>query len=407
MSPLSLLAVLPILAPAAQEPIERTAPKKTVLPDEPVVLPLDLSRGWPVIEVFVGAEGPYQMILDTGASVTVLNKGMREALGLESLGKTRIGDPSNPTAVEADLVELEFLGIGDAYFEDVPAIAWEEDLGLGRMGLAGIVGFPVFADCLLTLDYPAQEVRIHTGELPEPDGRRVLALTPEGPLNLTIQVGGETVDAHLDSGNPGGLTLPGHLEEKLALVPGSEFSGTGRRASGPTQYRGGILEANVAIGGVVLERPRVAFDASLPMANFGKTFLDGCPVTLDLKNRRLELGAVEPAPRRVVRAGPGARRTPPPGSRHLGVEIRMEGGGSLTVGRVVPGSLAEESGIEAGDVLVSVDGKPLSMSDRSPLSDALAGTGAFALGIERAGKELVIEIPAQEEESEGQGASVR
>ena len=34
-------------------------------------------------------------------------------------------------------------------------------------------------------------------------------------------------------------------------------------------------------------------------------------------------------------------------------------------------------------------------------------TWSLELAIERAGKELVIEIPAQEEESEGQGASVR
>ena len=154
-------------------------------------------------------------------------------LGLEPIGQTRVGDPSNPTALAVDIVELSYLRLGDAYFEELRAIVWERDMGLTAAGIDGIVGLPVFEDCLVTFDYAAGEVRIYAGELPAADGRRVLDFEREDLVSIPLEVGGETIDAHLDSGNSSrGLILPGRLEA-LPLVPGSEFSGRGMRPSGP------------------------------------------------------------------------------------------------------------------------------------------------------------------------------
>lgn len=407
MNPLALLFVLPALAPAFQDALSHRAPKETVLPDETVVLPLDLSLGWPVVEVGIGERGPYRMIVDTGASVTVLESHMKQELELEPIGQTRIGDPSNPTANEVDIVQLTYLRLGDAYFEDLEAIAWERDMGLTRAGIDGIVGLPVFEDCLVTFDYAARELRIRAGELPPADGRRVLDFERGGHVNLPLEVGGETIEAHLDSGNSRDVVLPGRLEEELALVPGSKTAGQGMRASGPVDFTGGTLEGDVRIGGLVLERPRVAFDDSLPFANLGRSFFEQGTVTLDLANGRIELGGVPQAAVKAVAQeetppgeGPGVRRVDmSEGRRKLGIEMTLGAGPDLRVGRVIPGSLAESCGLQAGDVLRKVDGTAVSPANTTPLSAVLSTPAAFEIEVERAGEKVVIAVPGKDDAS--------
>jgi len=383
---LALPALVPCLQDSAQEPLEGRAPKQTHLPEAPVVMPLDLSRGWPVIEVRLGEHGPYKMILDTGSSVTVLNARLQEELGIESSGTTRLGDPSNPTAREFDVITLPELAIGDAFFEELTAVTWTQDMGLSSVGIDGIVGLPVFQDCLLTLDYAAKEVRIEQGALPAADGTRVVEFAGKDNITLTLEVEGETVDAHFDSGNSRNIVLPSKLEDKLRLVPGTEHTGTATRASGSFPVRGGKLDGEIRVGGRVLVSPEVIFDDSLPVANVGRTFLEQGPVTIDLKNRRMRIGE---APRQAGRQV----RDMSKGGRRLGIEMALGGGAELRISRVVPGSLAEKSGFLAGDVLLTVNDTPVSAIDHQALKDALSKPAGFPIEVRRDDERLVIQVP--------------
>ena len=394
---LSMLVATLALAPTPQEtgppPIEGTSPKRTELPDEPVVVPLDLSRGWPVIEVMMGDHGPYRMILDTGSSVTVLNARLLAEQGIEPAGKTRVGDPSNPTAVEVDLAPVPRLQIADALFEEFTAIAWSDDMGMSGMGLDGIVGMPTFRDCLLTLDYGAGEARIQRGELPAADGVRVLEFEGNGTIDVRLEVAGETVLAHFDSGNAGSIKLPGTMEARLPLVAGSEVTRSGRRASGPVEMRGGILDGTVRVGSLAMERPEVMFDDSLVAGNIGRSFLDQGPVTIDLKNGRLRLGTVDSVAQNP-RTPSGARvRDLSRGGRRLGIQLTPGAGPELRISQVMSGSLAERSGLKAGDVLLTVDGKSVSSSDHEPLREALSRPDAFPIQVQRGDEKLEIRIP--------------
>jgi CubicO group peptidase (beta-lactamase class C family) len=70
----------------------------------------------------------------------------------------------------------------------------------------------------------------------------------------------------------------------------------------------------------------------------------------------------------------------------LGVAMEIGEGGSVRVEQVLPGSAAERDGLQVGDVLISVDGKPLSSNPMAVLSEYLATGRPIPLAVERAGK---------------------
>src|SRR5262249_33083944 len=168
MSPVSairrsspLIVVLALLAPVASLAAKPKAPKAdpegapptaTVLAaGDTASAPLDLGFGQPVVEVFVNGHGPYRMFLDTGAGTTVLALSLVEALGRAKRGKTRLGDPANPQAVEADKVLLDSLRIGAATFRGVSGVTFDRTSLHGDTNVPrGVVGFPVFHELLQT-----------------------------------------------------------------------------------------------------------------------------------------------------------------------------------------------------------------------------------------------------------------
>lgn len=83
------------------------------------------------------------------------------------------------------------------------------------------------------------------------------------------------------------------------------------------------------------------------------------------------------------------------GSNSLLGEVLEETSGGLLVTSVFPASPADEAGLRAGDILVSVDGNPLtSIADRDALLQSTAPSGdGIDLVVLRAGVELTLVAP--------------
>lgn len=298
--------IAPLLAATPQEPApvaegelsqRASEPRRTLLPEQEIVVPADYSSGWPIVQVELDGQGPFGMILDTGAMGLVLDVDLAADLDLEVVGTARIGDPSDPEANEVERVWVGSLVLGAARFEELEAVAWERPAAMRRPGVRAILGLPVFARCLLTLDRGAGVVRLARGPLPEPDGVTVLPLERDafGVITLSLEVAGQRVPAHLDSGNARSVVLPARLEAHVPLVPGSQGRGRGMRASGPVEFTLGVLDGELRIGGaggIVLRRPEVRFDPELPHANLGASFLQACVPTIDQEHGRIRLAPV-------------------------------------------------------------------------------------------------------------------
>jgi hypothetical protein len=376
----ALLALLPLsLVQEGPVPAELRGPATTEIP-ELVQVPMQEGLQWTVVEVWIEGAGPFPMVLDTGASTTVLNQDLVEELGLESQGISHIGDPRDPLANKVDALDLGEVVLGDAVFLHVAAVGWRTGAIVPLPGVRGVLGLPTFHDCLLTLDYPGRMVEVRPGTLPEPDGLTVLEMPIDAIPTFPITVDGRRFLAHLDAGNASSLVLPASWQDQMPLVDGSLRTGRGMRANGPVEFTSAILDGQVQIGQHVFERPEIRFDEGLTDANVGYELLKGFAVTLDQRNQRVRLVTPpEQAARPVEEKKAGIRRS-------MGVAMQP-GAGRFVVHDVVAGSEGERAGLHSGDEIVQIDGQ-------TPTHDvmvaALEGTGSIRLSVERGAETVVI-----------------
>ena len=287
----SLFALPCTLAPAPQE--EGFGPRATHLPDEVVVLPLDLSTGHPIVQVEIDGFGPYPMLFDTGASGSMIDGGLAAELGLPVIGEIQAGDPSDPTAHTLEVVVMPTVALGEARFEELSAASWNRPPALRRGSDRGILGLPAFEDCLFTLDYRASELRIFRGSLPSPaEDPSVVSFhrRDNGLVSLPLELPGEiVVDAHLDSGNMSTVFVPASFEPKLDIVEGSKRTGRGMRASGAVEFVYARLQGDLKLGPLTIADPEIRFDSRMPHANVGRTFLEAAEITVDLAKERMRI----------------------------------------------------------------------------------------------------------------------
>lgn len=266
-------------------------PERTSVPGSGVDVEMLRSGHLPAVRVMVNGQGPFLFGLDTGAAGTLrIDSAGVAKLGLEKIGQVRGGDPSGRNSRLMDLVRVGSLEIGAARFEGLQAAV--RDYNERRIGepIDGILGFALFQECLLTLDYPGNRLRIERGELPPADGREVLAFTsPRGVPSVRIQVDSLALDADVDAGSPAGFSLPVALAAKLPLAAPPRTVGRARTVSNEFEIQAAELDGTARLGGHEFSRPTLDFQPVFPMANVGSRVLREFRVTFDQKHGRMRL----------------------------------------------------------------------------------------------------------------------
>jgi predicted aspartyl protease len=251
------------------------APQVTVFESTTVRAPMVGTKTLPLVNVMLNGKGPYKFLVDTAANVSLVQTRVANELQLPVL---RPGDTSK-------LVELNSMRIGDAYFGDmvVGARTWPEQID-------GIIGFNVFTNCLLTIDFPRQQLILRKGELPAANGKDVFTygLDDRSPT-LDIVIGNERVNILVDTGAAQALVVPKSLASKFkfenALIPSASLSTFDTSASRSMEGR---LADELAIGIHKIARTRVHVWEDVPV--MGSDLFKDFVLTFDQKNRRLQLG---------------------------------------------------------------------------------------------------------------------
>lgn len=269
--------------------------------------PMELRRNMPFVEVRLNGRGPYVFGIDTGTGTEALvSPALVEALGLSAVGSVEAGDPSGKNPRQLPQVRLTTLSVAGIDFARITAAVYAPSQAEGQCD--GILGFPLFRDRLLTLDYPGGRLVVGNGTVARTqDGTTVPFRAPDGVPVVDLVVGSGTVPAVIDS-RGSGLALPASMAARLKLAGEPVIIGRGRTISGEFEIRGADLAESVLLGGYLFQHPFVVFHPEFPVGNVGGVVLRFFVVTFDQRNKLLRLEAPE---RTLVLPRPRPRTAPP------------------------------------------------------------------------------------------------
>jgi hypothetical protein len=347
-----------------------------------LALPMTEQNGHPKVIVDLGDGEEHIFIVDTGASVNVIDAAIAESLGFEVVGEMQIGAPGGPQ-INGNIVRAPLAHVGGAAIRDAEFVTM--DLARFSGGTTqGILGLGLFRDYLLTYDYGRNEIHISRDSL-SPGGPGVMPYSDhDGHIQVDMDVAGTTLATHVDTGSMVGFTLPIEMKETLALKPAGQGAAKARLVGGDRNVQLGQLDGDIQFAGSRYEDPNVGFmDPSPGYGNVGSRVLSDFVVSIDQKNHLIRF---EKSARKEVAAAGG-------GPRRLGVQFRgFPGGSRLTVGYVEPGSLGEKSGLLPGDVLLTLNDRASEDYDIASLGALFRSAEPLHMEIDRDGKLQTIDI---------------
>jgi hypothetical protein len=343
-------------------------PGRTTLDSPLVILPTRAIGNFLLIEVKWDRFGPYHFLVDTGSSMTLVTP----ALARRYPGRTVPPAAMTPVRgangriIELPRGSLRRLELGAAKFEDIDVLLYDCAPLSAHLGVRidGILGFPLFREVLLTLDYPGSRVILQpVREVPLVPGSVVpFDDARKSPL-ISVRLGERTIAALIDSGsdapfslNPVGLTPD--------FVSGPTIGATVGTISGDRTQTIGRLAGTIAIGGYEFHQPIVEVTDTL--SAIGGGMLRHFSVTFDQQRDRVTFyrDSREPIPTPPRRsAGVSFNKTP--------AYWRVDG--------VVPGSSAASAGLQPGDLVVRINGESVAKWDLLRYDQLVATTGEITL----------------------------
>jgi predicted aspartyl protease len=329
-----------------------------------IEIPFQLTQNHVYVPATIGNHPPSWFLLDTGAQMTALAQTTADALGLVGHGKGRArgaGAGVVETTVLHD-VDVELAGT-PIHLPLLPGIPLTPlSLSEGR-AIEGILGTTVIRELAIEIDYERLRLRLHDpSAYAAPPGAVAVPVTfyrdrPVVAAELTL-ADGRTLPMRMlvDTGARGILVNTPFAErhriyDAIAPTIASPF---GVGIGGTTQQRVGRAR-RFTLAGFTFEAPivnaaedRAGATASAEIDGLiGSEVLRRFTLTLDYRHRRL------------LFAPNGALRDP--------FEVEMLGAGfkaadlkfdRILVRYVLPNSPAAEAGLQEGDELVAVDGRP-------------------------------------------------
>ena len=348
-----------------------------------VVLSLLEERLHPKVNIVVGDGELYEFIVDTGASVNIIDSSIAESQGYEVIGEMEIGAPGGPQ-IPANIVKVPVIQVGSATIRDSEFVTMDI-IGFSGGQTHGVIGVGTFRDYLVTFDLGGGEITVSNASL-SADEPGVLRYNPaNGQIEIELDVQGTLVASHIDTGSMGTFMLPAELMRSLPLSEAAQPPTKARLVGGERDIKFAKLDGTIQFAGFSYENPNIAFmDPSPGSGNIGGRVLDDYLMSIDQTNHLIQFR--KPAHRVAASTDTSPRR--------LGVGFRgMPGGSILTISSVEPDSLAEKAGLLAGDVLMSLNGISTEQYNMSELGALFASSTLLVFDIARDGVSQTIEIP--------------
>jgi len=366
---LAILSCLPLLAARGHD--VRFANGRSAL-----CIPFDAGNRHIAFQARLNDQEGMWLVLDTGAGGSVIDAKQAEALGLPAVGTQHAlgsGGAEEGSTVHGVDVGLPGFQLLDQTMGTLPLASLAAQAG---RPLDGILGHPLFARCVVEIDYARKCVSLFdaAGYRYRGPGVSVPITFKENLPYVKARVmlpDGRSISGKfvIDTGASTNLMLsPGPVErEGVVASLGKTMTVQARGVGGATEVRLARV-ASLELGGFSLAQPVTALQPAGPgrisaegtIGNIGGGILSRFKVIFDYPRRRmiLEPGPDIARPFEADMSGLGLVSIPPDYRR-------------VTVARVLDGSPAREAGIQAGDEIETVDGKPAAEIGLSALRERL------------------------------------
>jgi len=334
---------------------EAPRPGRTTLDGPLVTVPAVVLGNLLLVETKWDRHGPYRFLVDTGSSVTLVTPELARRYAAKNQPPETMPQVRNRSArggtVLLDTAVVTRLELGRARFEDVRVLVHDcHDLS-AHLGLRidGILGFPLFRETVLTLDYSRAQLLLQP--------RSPAPAIPPGvtiPFNnelrtpiIPLRLGDQGIAALIDSGSdaPLSLNLAG-LAADFAQLP-RPGGAVGTLTGDHLQYIGRWRQP-LHIGDYQVPRPIV--DVTEELTALGGGILRYFTVTFDQERNQVTF----------YRETPGPVVLPP--RRSTGLSFTKHPAYWRVVS-VVPDSPAHAAGVQGGDLVTRIDGESVAAWD--------------------------------------------
>ena len=357
-----------------------------------------------MLEARIKGEGPFRLVLDSGASGTVIEAELARSLGLDVEGaSTRRSTSVNSEVTIAQIRGGVEFGVAPGLDVHIPYVYAAPVTSASRIMIGehidGIIGSELFFRYVVEVDYEAKELTIHDPDTYryEGDGTTFdLTFATPGerlPFVKAALVNGERrldTEVLVDSGGQtmGTVGLSSRqdwnrlLSDEQAVVEVLGATGLSDEVEGTTHDAFATVMSSLSIGEFELAQPLVAFSPggpSIPL--IGATVLHRFTAIFDYSRKQLILE-------------PNGAFDAPFGSDQSGLTLVNSGSpdDGLRILFVAPGTPADEIGLTTRDVILEIDGQAVDEVGLNEVRSMLSQSGVFRLLVQRGGEEKEVAL---------------
>lgn len=377
---------------------KRSSSAKTTAPrfesGKGAVVPFTFEFNIIVLQVRVNNSRPMKFLFDTGAGISALNVSKARGLNLkkaDSLDAKGVGG-----AVQGYLAKGASLSVAGVTVYNQPLAILPLGFPCEAADIAGIIGYDFIKSFVVEIDYDAKTLTLSDPLRYEYSGRGDLipliisGNTPRIRAQLRMP-NGPTLEGlfELDTGSDGVLRINSPFVKKHSLLQ-----------SLPKQFD----SAHRGVGGEIK-----TVDVRMRDFQLGRYVIPDLLVTLARDNEGLLSEDANDGPlgneilrrfrivldysRRRMMLEPNQHLGDPIETGMSGIDFGSEDCRPFKVKKVLENSPAAEAGIQTGDEIVALDGRPFKEIPSFEMEKLLSKNGAeYSLTLSRAGKELVVRI---------------
>ncbi len=358
----------------------------TALGHSPVKeIPFEYEMDKIIIPVSINGSKAIRCILDTGMveGVFLMDPAAAKELNLKyAATNVMLRGGGSGTATASMAMGASFT-LEDISFENQRVIVINEAGPLARAGVVGVVGASIFNRFVVQIDIEKKILRLYKpDEFDSKDAGESfeLTLTRTKPyMNAFIDIDGKKdlpVTLVIDTGANSTLMFTVN-KEKGIVTPSKSVDGVIGRGVGGEVRGKAARSKKLALGKYkLLDTIAHFYTDGIPGGTdgvIGMGILERFLVTFDYAGKRMFLK-------------PNEDFTKPFEFSMIGMSVLPDKDGALSIQSVFDGSPALEAGIKKGDILISIDKKPLSFADYARLVQALITPGQkIMIEIERNG----------------------